>query len=84
MIHLGFWQEVQGTFRGIRMDSSRQIVTLERIGDVEVNDVAINAKEGDVIAILRTDLPDKEYILYIPRGENGRCQKAEEKQGGVK
>jgi len=75
MIHLGFWQEVQGTFRGIRMDSSRQIVTLERIGDVEVNDVAINAKEGDVIAILRTDLPDREYISREVKMEDVKRQR---------
>lgn len=55
MIKLRPWQEARGLFQGIRNEGGQQIISLGCVGDILVEGVTVDAEQGEVIAVLRTD-----------------------------
>jgi len=66
MIRLKPWEEAIGRF----VSAQEGVVTLEGVGDIEIGDVSdgdvgenVRDLTGQVVAILKTDLPDRPYLL---------------------
>lgn len=50
------WEEACGTFVGMRKEHGKTIVTLEYVGNIEVEkDIDIDIDKGQSIGILRTE-----------------------------
>ena len=72
------WQEAMG--RVLRINNG--VVALEGVGEVDVSDSCDGILEekiqgllGQKVAILRTDVPDREYLLREVKRENAQVAK---------
>jgi len=66
---LGLWEEVTGMLKSIKEESDGTILTFENIGFFSIDSCnksfmdKLIKRIGQQVALLRTDIPGREYLL---------------------